>query len=387
VRSRVWGAVAAGFIALILLLTMAAPTSLVAALPSAVGGATLAGLAVLRPGGTSPLAWLLVLPGLASQTMTVWVLATGYEPTTGEGLYGLVEVAILVIALAAIVRWLAGPQLVAGAVITGAAQVTWILRFLPDRGAGELVAGCALWSVPSVIAVVVGGYPRVAAARLRSTVSRARAEQRRSLERDLHDYVAHDVTAMVAQAQAARFAAGDDPRRLRGALRRIEESGQRALTSMDRALALLREDDREARGRALRNPGVEELPRLVATFGTDGSTDARLTSEGPTEDLPREVSETLYRVCVESLTNVLRHAKSAGLVSVDLTVAAGRAALTVRDDGRPPAAGRLARARSGTGLLNSQARVEALGGTFHAGPLPDGWQVRAQLPYAVRTPG
>jgi signal transduction histidine kinase len=97
------------------------------------------------------------------------------------------------------------------------------------------------------------------------------------------------------------------------------------------------------------------------------------------------VSETLHRLCVEALTNVRRHAAATTSVHVSVTVEPTRAALEVTDDGTATGGIRRARPRGGSGLRTAQARVEALGGTFAAGPLPDGqtpggWCVRADLP-------
>lgn len=368
---------AAGVGTFLVLSSVAAVTSLAAAVPPAVAGGCIVGLGVARPAPDSRVAWVYGLPGLVSLVTTATVLSLDQELTTRDGLYGLVETAMLFVLLATIVRWLPSPRVWVCGMLTAAGQISWILRFLPDRDLGAMVGACALWSIPSIVAVVVGGYPRLAASRLRNSVASARAEQRRALERDMHDYVAHDVTAMIVQAQAAQYAAGDDPERLRNALRRIEESGQRAMSSMDRALELLRGEDPDAASR-LRHPGLEDLDRLVKDFAEAGGRGVRLSIDGALDGLPREVSETLYRVSVEALTNVRRHAPTAGRVTIDLVIVPDSATLSVRDDGRRTGSGR--RSRGGSGLRNAQARVEALDGTFTAVAEESGWQVHASLP-------
>jgi len=372
---------AAGVGTFFLLLSVDAATSLAAAFPPAVAGACIVGLAVGRPAPGSRVTWVCGLPGLVSLGTTATVLSLELELTTRDGLYGLAETAMLFVLLAATVRWLPSPKVWVCGLLTAVGQVSWILRFLPDRDLGALIGGSALWSIPSLIAVVVGGYPRLTARRLRNSVASARAEQRRALERDMHDYVAHDVTAMIAQAQAARYAAGGDPDRLRDALRRIEESGQRAMSSMDRALELLRHEDPDA-GARLHHPGLEELDGLVANFADTDHREVRLSVDGVLDGLPREVSETLYRVCVEALTNVRRHAPTAGQVTIDLVITPDSATLMVRDDGRRTGSGR--RSRGGSGLRNAQGRVEALGGTLSACAAETGWRVGTSLPLRTR---
>lgn len=369
-----WGATLAAVV-LAALLPMMLWTSPTAAVPPAVTAACLAALLVCRPPWPRPAAWLVTVPGVVSLAATGSALATGYDGSTRDGLYGALEVIGLCALLAQVVRWFDGPPLWVGAAVTVAAEVTWILRFIPDTDPASLVAGTVLWALPSAAAVVAGGYPRLAAARLRASVADARAEQRHELERDLHDYVAHDVTGMIVQAQAARFAAADDPEALREALRRIEESGRRAMSSMDRALELIREDGPEV-GAAGR-PGLEDLARLVADYRSTGP--VALTVTGSPDRLPREVDQTLYRACLEALTNVRRHAPAATSVDVVLTVAADRAELVVTDRGDRPA-GQGRPRRSGTGLRSTRARVEALGGTLVAGPTDDGWAVTVRMP-------
>ena len=101
------------------------------------------------------------------------------------------------------------------------------------------------------------------------------------------------------------------------------------------------------------------------------------------DGLAQEISATGYRVVVEALTNVRRHAPAAGRVDVavaPLRAAAGSAiAITVTNDG--VGAQRVSNRDSGFGLIGLRERVEALGGTVSAGPVNrDGWQLRAVLP-------
>ncbi|MYS66635.1 hypothetical protein GTW66_22215 [Streptomyces sp. SID5473] len=130
----------------------------------------------------------------------------------------------------------------------------------------EGVGVVAFWLLPVAVAVGAGAYPRRAADRRRQAVDEARREQRLRLSRDLHDFVAHDISGIVVQAQAARFVAEADPGQALAALERIERAGLNALASMDRTVAMLHTAG-VADGAP---PGPDRLPALVADFGAAG---------------------------------------------------------------------------------------------------------------------
>ena len=133
------------------------------------------------------------------------------------------------------------------------------LRFLPSDSPLDAVGACALWAGGPAVAVVIGGYPRLAEFRRRDSVAAERRAQRLALARDLHDFVAHDVSGIVALAQAARFVAGADPARALDALARVEAAGLRALDTMDRTVAMLG----DLAGPPGAEPGLGDLPALL----------------------------------------------------------------------------------------------------------------------------
>ncbi|MFE1207772.1 histidine kinase [Streptomyces albidoflavus] len=89
----------------------------------------------------------------------------------------------------------------------------------------------------------------------------ARSAQRLQLSRDLHDFVAHDVSGIVVQAQAARFVATTDPSQAVLALERIEKAGLNALASMDQTVQMLHGPEAAPATDPL--PGVSQLPSLI----------------------------------------------------------------------------------------------------------------------------
>jgi signal transduction histidine kinase len=258
----------------------------------------------------------------------------------------------------------------------------------------ENVAVCAFWSLIGLTAVAGGLYlRRLDTARLRA-VREARRAQRVQLATDLHDFVAHDVSAMVVQLQAAQITLAGDPEGTAGLLRRIEADGVRALTAMDRTVQLLRELEDGAGASRTPLPDATNLPELTDRYAAGSDATVTLMMEpGLDTALIPEAGATVYRVVTEALTNVRRHAKPGAAVTVHLRRQASGVALTVTDrpgdaaDSRPtnPFTDRPAgRRHGGTGLAALTERVEMLGGrlTFGREP-PAGWRVHAELPHSA----
>ncbi|MFJ9948752.1 sensor histidine kinase [Kitasatospora sp. NPDC091207] len=287
-------------------------------------------------------------------------------------------------------RW-AGPV---GAV-AGLAVLLVPLRFtlrVPDAGwTGSLVA--VLFSVLPVAGVAGAGlYLRALDTRREGAVIGARREQRLEVARGLHDFVAHEITGIVLEAQAGQLP-GAGPEETAALLRRLEEAGLRALDSMDAMVGALRDPqvDETGQGRAVgatRMHGLADLPELVGRFTTTGTTRATLDSAPDTAGLLSPEGEaTGYAVVLEALTNVRRHAPGAAAVVVRVAIGPdGRSVeLSVTDDGGrgrgPKGLRRRRQGSGGTGLAGLAERVAAQGGALDAGPYrPPGWRTRCVLP-------
>ncbi|MFD4863790.1 sensor histidine kinase [Streptomyces sp. NPDC058412] len=273
---------------------------------------------------------------------------------------------------------------VAAGTLGVAAVAFWPAPLVWESGSWlEACGAAAFWALPALGAVLVGGHLRRQAGRLRRAVRDARRDQQLELARDLHDFVAHDVSAIVVQAQAARFVAAQDPGQAVRALERIETAGLSALASMDRTVHALQE---AAGGPTSPVPGLDRLPELVERF-EGGTLDA---DPEAVRGLSREADTTAYRVAVEALTNVRRHAPGAAVVRVAVRRAgAGMELSVVNSAGRRGAGGLLARRRrSGTGLAGLRGRVEAAGGKLRAGAdTGGGWRVCAVFPAEERPLG
>ncbi|MEV7007102.1 histidine kinase [Streptosporangium sp. NPDC051022] len=252
----------------------------------------------------------------------------------------------------------------------------------------------------------VGAYLRFQLERRKEAVNSVRRAERLELARELHDLVAHHITGIVVQAQAAKVVAEQKPEAVVPALDAIAGAGADALTSMRRLVSVLRAQDDAAR-----SPGTTlmDMRTMVERFSAGGPQVAFDIGHGITDEtLAPEVMTTLHRVLQESLTNVRRHAPGAGWIEADLRLSddsertarpdrAPRAGSGARRDQRQGSPGRrvwlrvrnygsavdarISRLGGGFGLVGMAERVEALGGRLTAGHTPEGaWEVLAEFP-------
>ncbi|MFJ8627808.1 sensor histidine kinase [Kitasatospora sp. NPDC093550] len=316
--------------------------------------------------------------GVASVVVTVvvWLLGRWDEGQRWAGLLGLAELAVLLLAVVTGLRADHGPRCAAAAWTACGAVVLWPSRFSFVEGPADALTLFGFGSVLSLPAVLTGLYLRGLDEGRNRAVAEARRAQRLELAHDLHDFVAHDVSGMVAQAQAGAYLAGIDPVGATEMFQRIEQAGQRALASLDRTVQLLRSEEGGGRGP---QPGLAELAEVAERFTATGGAEVRL--ELPEEAVPREVGSTVHRIVVEALTNVRRHAPAARAVRIRARRNGGRLELTVTNDGRAPGPAGRPRRGGGSGLPGLAARVEALGGSLEAGPHErEAWRVTAVLP-------
>ncbi|WP_027932958.1 sensor histidine kinase [Amycolatopsis thermoflava] len=269
--------------------------------------------------------------------------------------------------------------LLMSAVVLAPLRLTAGSRASPSTGSAS--EWCFGWALLAACAVAVGLYLRSLDEKREESVHAARREQRVQLASDLHDWLGHEVTGLVLEAQAARLpsrAPGDAHR----ALERIEEAGVRVLDSIDKALCWLRHGD-GAPGMVdvERTPWASDLPALVQRFEALGQTRVRLELDDQAEDVRPEIAGTIHRVVLEALTNVRRHAPEARQVSVAVRRDGAHLVVRVANDG-VRRQGLLKRARAGgSGLRGLAERVATLGGTAWAGPVGQaGWAVHVVLP-------
>jgi signal transduction histidine kinase len=243
------------------------------------------------------------------------------------------------------------------------------------------------WDSTIAAAWLLGAYLRTRRLYIAELTERAtRAEQAREeqaraaavnerarIARELHDAVAHGVTVMVVQAEAAEEMLAGDPERARRPLRKVQRTGREALVELRRLLGVLREEDAAAeRGP---QPGLADLDVLIADVEEAGLP-VELLVAGEPVPLPSGIDLSAYRIVQEALTNSLKHAGRAR-ATVALTYSKDVLELEVSDDGR----GNAASNGAGHGLAGMRERVALYGGELEYGPQPgDGYLVRARLP-------
>ena len=210
--------------------------------------------------------------------------------------------------------------------------------------------------------------------RERDAMTRAAvAEERARIARELHDVVAHGVSVMVVQAEAARRVLRRRPDQAEEALRTVSSAGSEALTELQHLLGVLAGD--ESRSELEPAPGLGDLGALLERVRSAGLL-VEFHLDGDVRPLPRGLDLTAYRIVQESLTNVLKHAGTAR-AEVRLRYADGDLDIEVTDAGRPPARA----AGGGRGLVGMRERVAAYGGELVTGPRAGGgYAVRARLP-------
>ena len=199
---------------------------------------------------------------------------------------------------------------------------------------------------------------------------RVRRDERLDMARELHDVVAHHVTGMLVQAQAALVVGEQDTARAYEMLPGIVDGGTDALGAMRAMVRTLRDNGAATATSDL----TSDLHQLVEKSGLPVRTSIELT-----EDVRPELGRSVLRLVQEALTNARKHAHDATNVEVDVRLTASAVLLSVVDDGtaRPPHSG-------GFGLVGMRERVHELGGRFFAGATGDGWLVTAELPLEVR---
>jgi signal transduction histidine kinase len=205
--------------------------------------------------------------------------------------------------------------------------------------------------------------------------SRAVADERRRIAREMHDVVAHSVSMMVIQAGGARRILDRDPARAVEAARLIERAGREALVEMRHLLGLLHAEDDPADYAP--QPTLEKLDALVERARAAGLP-VTVEVQGSRPQLSAGLDLAAYRVLQEALTNVIKHG---GCAPTDVRVhyRADAVEVHVSDGGNGPVDARLA--GSGQGLVGMRERVRMYGGELQAGRRHGGgFEVSVRLP-------
>jgi signal transduction histidine kinase len=374
-------------------------------------------IALTDPAGNRPP--LAAVINLASLSLLVWGVTT--EAHLGFGGRHLVALVALVLATSAWVGWLLARQYcwpgyaaasllvtgVAGGVLTPFASLglvfagvaalgatiawdfdkaVWIVLCGPAAMAIALpAAGHSLAPLGAGAAAVVAGaamgisrrqamQETARAAEIRVSEAMADAEQARAellagrnhLARELHDILAHTLSASSLQLEAldAVVSAGEVSPEVREQLDVVKRLVRSGLDEAKGAVRALRED-------------LPPLVELLAQLADDRG--AALTVTGTPRRLGPEVSLALYRVAQEALTNVVKHAAGA-TADMGLAFDDGQVSLSVTNDVPPTNGSPLSTSGGGYGIQGIKERVLLLGGQVETGPTGDGWKVLVEVP-------
>ena len=308
----------------------------------------------------------LTMVAIAFATGSVVGLATGGDPQ-------LFTTAYFLILIYALMRWGDGrAMVVGGAILLAGTALTFVTE---NPTPADVIGGLAVLVATSTLGLT---FRWRASARARE-LDRMRLLEREQLARDLHDTVAHHVSAIAIQAQAGTAVASDDPAAAAAVLQIIEGEASRTLDEMRAMVRVLRrDDDTDAGTDRMPSPGIDEVRGLAQPNG-DLVVDVQMQGDATTVAPP--VAAAVFRIAQEAITNARRHARHATRVDVVVRVDDEQVRLDVRDDG-----GAAASATPGYGTTGMRERAALLGGTCEAGPLEGGgWAVAAVLPRIGRS--
>ena len=293
-----------------------------------------------------------------------WIvsLATGGDPQ-------LFTTAYFLLLVYAVFRWGSGRAMLGGGALVLGGILLSLVYSAPT--VADVIGGLAVVVTTSTLGVA---FRWRAGARARE-LDRMRLLEREQLARDLHDTVAHHVSAIAIQAQAGTVVAQGDPAAAVDVLRVIEGEASRTLDELRSMVRVLRRTDAADRAPT---PGFDDLRRLARSDAASPGPTVDVRVDGDVDALPPPVSAAVFRLAQEAVTNARRHARNATRVDVHVRVDGAGVRLDVRDDGEPAAS-----AAPGSGLTGMAERADLLGGTCEAGPAPGGgWAVTAVLPRA-----
>ncbi|MFD8964761.1 sensor histidine kinase [Streptomyces sp. NPDC059568] len=355
-------------------------------------------LAVIQSASLVTAPFLPVLAWWAS-TIAMVVVASLAQPVDSTSMswidsgFAVQVLAVFLVALRA------RPRIAAEVLVISVLSVVLCGALAP--GPGPLGTGSV--TAVLVIAVVVGAALRgrqVARTELvvqeeitaEERARRTLLEERNRIARELHDVVAHHMSVISIQAQAAPHLAENPSEELRENLAGIRENAVEALTELRRVLGVLRSEDALAEGaRHAPQPSLDRLDELVGNVrGAGVAVTARTVGEP--RPLPPGVGLSAFRIVQEALSNVMRHAPGA---EVRVETGYHASGITVRITNTAP--GRTARPSPspvpgaghgpvGHGLLGMRERTAMLGGELVTGATPEGgWEVTAMLPTSPPT--
>jgi signal transduction histidine kinase len=333
---------------------------------------------------------IIVVAAIGIAVRSVWVLCARCLPAWRQ-ILALVAVTASAAALAALQPhgpWEAGPYFVAtvaamrldripGVLMLGFAIAVFTL-VAAAQGHGAAAVSASLGAIPWFLLIRLIRELRdqrdaLDASRAAEARAAAAAERGR-LAREMHDVLAHSLSALALQLESTRLLARD---------RGVDDDVTRAIDQAHHLAAGGLEEARRAiataRGDEL--PGPERLGALATAFGEQSGLPVEVEVRGEPRALAPEARLAVYRTAQEALTNVRRHA-TAERVELKLDYQPDSTVLVIADHAHassPPPAG-LGLSGGGYGLAGMRERAELLGGELQAAPTANGFRVELRLP-------
>ncbi len=285
----------------------------------------------------------------------------------GEDAIGLNTMLFFLVFPYALFRWGSGREAAIGLAVMFSPHVVSTLGYY--NGLGDAVTGFLILTASSALGAAV----RYQASATRSAIEQVKLREREQLARELHDTVAHHISAIAIQAQAGRAVGTSHPDSAMEALGVIEEEASRTLAEMRAMVGALRHGEEPD---LLPQRGVADIARLAGHSGDSPRIEVELS--GDLDNLRPSVGAAIYRLAQESITNARRHARHASRISVRVVGGDQQVSLSVSDDGEPQS---FTGSSVGYGLIGMTERALLLGGKLQAGPAGDrGWTVDAIFP-------
>lgn len=307
---------------------------------------------------------------MTSTAMGAFIVLDQVARIVDEGPVEAFTSAFLLIHVYALFRWGSGRHCAYGLAVMAGAFISG--NFVSWTGFGDAIGGAIVLLFPAVL----GAEVRHLMQRREREREQVKLLERELLARELHDTVAHHVSAIAVQAQAGRVVGAQRPAAAIDALAVIEAEATRTLAEMRSIVGTLRDGRSPVPAEFAPQAGLADIARLAdpSLGGPSVAVDIRGVDDvGPT------IGAALYRVAQESITNARRHAVGATRVDVRVERHGTHVRLVVSDDGAHQRS--VPDASVGYGLIGMAERAELLGGTLHAGPVEGrGWRVDATIP-------
>jgi signal transduction histidine kinase len=315
-------------------------------------------------------------PGPVATSRVVWplvvtIVSTGVFATAQP--HGIWIVALYYVAIIAAFRLERRPGLMILALDTVPYVVGYAVKGQPG-GAVTLIFGVVPWFLVMRMLRYIGDQrDALDASRAAEALAAADAERAR-LAREMHDVLAHSLSALALQLESTRLLAADHGVD-HEVTRAIDQAHQLAASGLQEA----RQAVATARGDVLLGP--DRIGVLADAFARRSGLPVAIAVRGEPRDLAPDARLAVYRTAQEALTNVSRHA-AAERVELELSYLPEATVLVVEDRARPgtPPPVPTEIAGAGYGLTGMRERAELLGGELLAQPTADGFRVELRLP-------